>query len=64
MVRDQDGNVSQSSFFSIFLTNISILFIILPLIINSLLEIVSNLISFSDKLKIFNAFNDVSGIIG
>ena len=64
MAHDQDGNVSQSFSFSIFLINISILFIILPLIINSLLEIVLSLISASDKLKIFSAFNDVSGIIG
>ena len=64
MFRDLNDSVNQSSFFSIFLKRISILFIFSPLIKNSLLTIVSSSISFWDKLNIFKAFKEDSGIIG
>jgi len=38
MVRDLSGSVNQSSFFSIFLKSISILFIFIPFVKNSLFE--------------------------
>ena len=64
MVRDLDDSVNQSLFFSIFLKSMSILLILLPFVKYSLLETESNFIYFSLMSKIFNAFKEVSGIIG
>ena len=64
MAHDLNGSVNQSFFFSIFLKSISILFNFLPFIKYSLSEIELNSSFFSSISKIFNTFNDDSGIIG